>query len=54
MNFQEALEIVGKDSTKMAVPSNNKSGLYPFGIFFDKDLGWMWSSGKKAGIPTKR
>ncbi len=52
MNFLEALEIIRNDSTKMAVPDNGSVGPYPFGIYFDKEFGWLWSSGNKAGIPT--
>lgn len=36
----------------MAVPDNGSVGPYPFGIYFDKEFGWLWSSGNKAGIPT--
>ncbi len=51
MKFGESLEIVCEDSKKMAVPVNGNA-VYPFGIYFDRYLGWLWSNGKKAGIPT--
>lgn len=47
MNFLEALEIIHKDRMKMMRPVG-----YGDAIYFDPIHGWMWNSGRKAGLPT--